>query len=56
MTEREKYIRRIMKAERQRQLGELMERIVYGIPMMLKCMAKGLIGFIAVGLVLCLCG
>ncbi|MBO6205099.1 MAG: hypothetical protein J6O13_16375 [Selenomonas sp.] len=56
MTERERKLRRIMKAERQRQLGELVEKIVYGIPTALKWAAKGLLCFLAIGLVLCLCG
>lgn len=56
MTEREKELRRIMKAERQRQLGEITEKIVYGIPTALKWAAQGILCFIVVGLVLCLCG
>lgn len=56
MTEREKHLRWIMKAERQRQLGELVERIVYGIPTALKWAAQGVLCFLAFGLVLCLCG
>ncbi len=56
MTEREKEIREIMKAERQRQLGELAEKIVYGIPTATKYLAEFILCFIVVGMVLCLCG
>ncbi len=55
MTEREKELREIMKAERQRQLGELAERIVYGIPTATKYLAKFVLCFLFIGMVLCLC-
>lgn len=56
MTEREKKLRRIMKAERQRQLGALIENIVYGVPTVLKYSAYAVMGFLALGMVMCLCG
>lgn len=56
MTEREEEIRQIMKAERQRQLGELIENIIHGIPTGLKYIGYAAVGYISVVLLLCVCG
>lgn len=56
MTERENKIRQRMKAERQRQLGELVEKIVHAIPAVLQAIVYFVIGYIGLVLVLCLCG
>ena len=56
MTEREIKLRQKMKAERQRQLGELIENLVHHAPAFLQAVVYLVIGYISLVIVFCLYG